>query len=49
MSVLNESQEELLNTSHRFPSLESLIEAVSDCKTTVRRFANPVDYYDFVR
>ncbi|XP_029534354.1 prominin-2-like [Oncorhynchus nerka] len=49
MSVLNESQEELLNTSHRFPSLESLIEAVSDCKTTVRRFADPVDYYDFVR
>ncbi|XP_064792969.1 prominin-2-like isoform X2 [Oncorhynchus masou masou] len=49
MSVLNESQEELLNTSHRFPSLESLIEAVSDCKTTVRHFADPVDYYDFVR
>ncbi|KAM9463665.1 prominin-2-like isoform 2-T2 [Salvelinus alpinus] len=49
MSVLNETQEELLNTSHRFPSLESLIEAVSDCKTTVRRFADPVDYYDFVR
>ncbi|XP_029619238.1 prominin-2 isoform X2 [Salmo trutta] len=49
MSVLNETQEELLNTSHRFPSLESLIEAVSDCRTTVRRFADPVDYYDFVR
>ncbi|XP_036792058.1 prominin-2 isoform X2 [Oncorhynchus mykiss] len=49
MSVLIESQEELLNTSHRFPSLESLIEAVSDCKTTVRRFADPVYYYDFVR
>ncbi|KAK6306174.1 hypothetical protein J4Q44_G00230990 [Coregonus suidteri] len=49
MSELNETQEELLNTSHRFPSLESLTEAVSDCKTTVRRFAEPVDYYDFVR
>ncbi|KAM4616852.1 prominin-2-like [Polymixia lowei] len=46
---LNITQESLMKASGSFPSLQSFSEAVSELRTSVQNFEEPIDYYDYVR